>query len=80
MSLTPDDVARIARLAGAPKVRGAGVDLAAKLGAPVRRGDLLYRVHADFAADLAFARQAAEHDSGYRLGSADAVPHVFVEF
>lgn len=73
-------MARIARLAGAPKVRGAGVDLAAKLGTPVRRGDLLYRVHADFAADLAFARQAAEHDSGYRLGSADAVPHVFVEF
>jgi thymidine phosphorylase len=73
-------IARIARLAGAPKVTGAGVDLAVKLGEPVRRGDLLYRVYAGYAADLAFARQAAERDGGYQIGSASAVPHVFVEF
>jgi len=30
--------------------------------------------------DLAFARQALERASGYRLGSADELPQVFVEF
>jgi len=73
-------IAQIARLAGAPKVRGAGVDLARKLGEPVQAGDLLYRVHARYPADLAFARQACERASGYRIGVASEVPHVFVEF
>lgn len=73
-------IARIARLAGAPKVQGAGVDLLRKLGEPVRAGDCLFRVHADFPADLAFARQATERASGFSLGSADQVPTVFVEF
>ncbi len=73
-------IARIARLAGAPKVRGAGLDLLRKLGDPVKPGDSLYRVHAGFGADLAFARQASERASGYTIGHADEVPHVFVEF
>ncbi len=70
----------IARLAGAPKVQGAGVDLACKLGDTVRAGTLLYRVYAGFGADLAFARQACERATGYRLGTAAEVPRVFVEF
>ena len=73
-------VARIARLAGAPKVIGAGLDLNAKLGDQVSKGDLLYRVYASYPADLAFARQALERASGYLLGSADRLPQVFVEF
>ena len=73
-------IARIARLAGAPKVQGAGVDLACKLGDTVRAGTLLYRVYAGFGADLAFARQACERATGYRLGTAAEVPRVFVEF
>ena len=73
-------IARVARLAGAPKVKGAGVDLLHKLGDTVAEGDLLYRVYAGFPADLAFARQACTRASGYTLGRADAVPHVFVEF
>lgn len=73
-------LARIARLAGAPKVREAGVDLCAKLGDEVREGDVLYRVHASYPADLEFARQACARASGYRIGRADDVPHVFVEF
>jgi len=73
-------IARIARLAGAPKVQGAGVDLACKLGDAVRAGTLLYRVYAGFGADLAFARQACERATGYRLGTAAEVPRVFVEF
>ncbi len=73
-------IARIARLAGAPKVRAAGVDLARKLGDPVQAGDLLYRVHACFQTDLDFARQASERSSGYQLGAPGELPHVFVEF
>ena len=73
-------IARIARLAGAPKVQAAGVDLMRKLGEPVNAGDLLYRVHAVYPADLAFARQRVAQDSGYRIGAAHEVPQVFVEF
>ena len=73
-------VAQIARLAGAPKVRAAGVDLRCKLGGVVSEGDVLYRVHASYPADLEFARQATVRHSGYRIGSADEVPQVFVEF
>ncbi|MDD2919071.1 thymidine phosphorylase family protein [Rhodoferax sp.] len=73
-------LARIARLAGAPKVSGAGIDLFRKLGETVAAGDLLYRVHASFQSDLGFARQACAKSTGYTLGNASNVPHVFVEF
>ncbi len=73
-------IARIARLAGAPKVRNAGVDLFCKLGRPVAQADLLYRVHACYPADLAFARAACARSTGYTVGDAAQVPHVFVEF
>jgi thymidine phosphorylase len=73
-------VARIARLAGAPKVAGAGVDLFRKLGQAVAPGDVLYRVHASFQSDLGFARQACAKSTGYSVGETSAVPHVFVEF
>lgn len=63
-------LARIARLAGAPLVKDAGVWLARKLGEPVRAGELLYRVHARYAADLGFAQRLATQDSGYRVGGA----------
>ena len=61
-------IAKIARLAGAPKVRGAGVDLFRKLGDPVRMGETLYRIYADFPAELEFARQAAVQASAYAIG------------
>lgn len=73
-------LARIAGLAGAPKIKCAGVDLMHKLGDEVAQGDVLYRVHASYATDLAFSRRACEHASGYQIGSAADVPHVFVEF
>lgn len=73
-------IARIARLAGAPKVAGAGVDLARKLGEPVRAGEPLYRVYAEYPADRDFALQASARDSGYRIGDPHEVPQVFVEF
>ncbi|MDR3453175.1 MAG: thymidine phosphorylase family protein [Rhodoferax sp.] len=73
-------LARIARFAGAPKVKNAGVDLQCKLGDAVETGTLLYRVHAGFPADLEFARRACSQSTGYTIGGADEVPHVFVEF
>lgn len=73
-------MARIARLAGAPKVRNAGVDLLHKLGDTVRAGEALYRVHAAFHSDLAFARAACDQSPAYTLGDASEVPRVSVEF
>jgi len=60
-------MARIARLAGAPLDQGAGVDLVRKVGDPVREGEPLYAIHAAFDADFAFACEAAEADSGFVL-------------
>lgn len=73
-------LARIARLAGAPKIKGAGVDLFRKLGEKVVRGEPLYRIYADSASELEFARQVAARASGFSIGAAGEVPKVFVEF
>lgn len=62
-------LARIARLAGAPQVEGAGVDLLCKVGAVVAEGQVLYRIHACYPADLCFACDMAARGSGYTLGS-----------
>lgn len=67
-------LARIARLAGAPQVSGAGVDLLRKVGDPVAAGQALYRIHARYPADLGFARDLASRDSGYRLTPTSAAP------
>lgn len=63
-------IARIARLAGAPNDKGAGVDLFRKVGDPVEQGEPLYRIHADLAADFRFAVGRAGEDSAYTLGKA----------
>jgi len=60
-------VARIARLAGAPMDRGAGVDLLAKVGDKVRRGGPLYTIYADFDADFGFALEAAGQEHGFTV-------------
>ena len=73
-------MARIARMAGAPMDKGAGVDLLKKLGDQVEIGDVLYRVHACFPADFRFANALIDSDAGYRLGTADQVPELFAEF
>ena len=57
-------------LAGAPQVMGAGVDLLCKVGAAVRAGQPLYRLHAQYAADLDFSRNLAARDSGYIVDGA----------
>jgi thymidine phosphorylase len=72
-------LSRIARLAGAPNVAGAGVDLLRKIGDPVASGEPLYRIHADTAAELQFAREVATRAGGFRIGDAQdaALAHEF---
>jgi thymidine phosphorylase len=71
-------LARIARLTGAPQVAGAGADLFVRLGDSVREGQPLYRLHARFEADLAFARRMALQDSAVALGAPGELPAEFV--
>ena len=62
-------IARIARLAGAPMDQGAGVELHRKLGDPVRQGETLYAIYARFPADYRFARALAGQDTGYAIAA-----------
>ena len=61
-------LARVARLAGAPMDKGAGVDLFKAIGDPVERGEPLYRIHAAFEADFRFATQLAAAGDGMTIG------------
>ncbi|NIP72873.1 MAG: thymidine phosphorylase family protein [Gammaproteobacteria bacterium] len=72
-------LARIARMAGAPMDMGAGVDLFKKLGDPVTGGERLYRVHAAFRADYKFAKRLTERSSGYTIGTRDQIPKPYVD-
>ena len=73
-------LARIARMAGAPLDKGAGVDLLKKLGDHVQQGEPLYRVHACFEADFGFAGALIDEDGGYRIGDDSQLPPMFAEF
>jgi thymidine phosphorylase len=73
-------MARIARLAGAPKVMGAGVDLLKRLGDRVVRGEPLYRILSDTTAELTFARDVAARASGYSIGVPGEIVRGQVEF
>lgn len=58
----------IARLAGCPMDKGAGIDLLRRVGDRVRKGDPLYRIHACRPADFGFATTAAEDNVGVVVG------------
>ncbi len=73
-------MAHIARFAGAPISKGAGVDLFKKLGDSVRKGEPLYRIYAEFPSDFNFALTLSEHNNGYLIGKEDQIPKAFVEF
>jgi len=73
-------MARIARFAGAPMDKGAGVDLLKKLGDKVSKGESLYRVHAEFLPDYNFSLELCQRNSGYSIGNEDEIPQAFVEF
>ncbi len=60
---------RIARLAGAPLDKGAGIYLYKKLGDRVEAGEPLYKLHSQFEADFNFALEFIEnHSTGYQIG------------
>lgn len=57
--LSTDDIVRIARLAGAPKEKGAGVMLHAKLGETVHKDSVLLEVYAERESKLSAALELA---------------------
>ncbi len=72
-------MAKIARLAGAPMMKKAGVDLLKKLGNPVKKGEPLYLIHAEFPADFSFAKQLAGHNNGYTIGNESQILTALVD-
>ncbi|HID45653.1 MAG TPA: thymidine phosphorylase, partial [Chromatiaceae bacterium] len=64
-------LASIARLAGAPLDKGAGVDLHKKTGDYVEAGEPLYTVYAAFPANYEFALEATRQDTGYAVEASD---------
>ncbi len=60
-------LARIARAAGAPLFKGAGVDLRKKTGDAVKAGETLYVVYSDIKADHELAGKRIEHSTGIRV-------------
>ncbi len=73
-------VAKVARLAGAPMDKGAGVDILKKLGDPVEQGEPLYRVYAEYKADYNFAKALTDENSGYTIGTPEEVAKSYMEF
>lgn len=63
-------LARVARLAGAPLDKGAGVDLFKKIGDPVQKGEPLYRIHAAFEADFRFSGKFAGDNDSFTIAGA----------
>jgi AMP phosphorylase len=57
--LSTDDIVRIAREAGAPKEKGAGVVLHAKLGDTVHKDGVLFEIYAERSSKLASALELA---------------------
>lgn len=62
---------RLARTAGAPIDKGAGIRLFKKIGDQVEQGEPLYRVYAFDSAELDLATATAESNSGYTIEGAD---------
>ena len=60
---------RLARTAGAPIDKGAGIKLFRKIGDRVEKGQPLYRIHAYDQAELDLAVSAATRSSGYLVGA-----------
>ena len=60
-------IGRIARLAGAPTSKGAGIDLLKKAGDSVKKGEALYRIHAAVDTDFMFATEMAHDAPGYYI-------------
>ncbi len=68
-------MAHIARLAGAPMDKGAGVDLHKKRGEAVEAGEPLYTLYSEFPSDFRFAREAAAKYSGFSIDLKESAAH-----
>jgi thymidine phosphorylase len=64
---------RLARTAGAPIDKGAGIRLFGKIGDRVEKGQPLYRIHAYDQSELDLAATAASLNSGYTIGNGSPV-------
>ncbi|MDB5989160.1 MAG: phosphonate metabolism protein/1,5-bisphosphokinase (PRPP-forming) PhnN [Herbaspirillum sp.] len=62
-------IAGIARRAGAPQDKGAGIDLLCGVGQSIEAGQPLFVIHSDNANDLESAAMLAALDSGYVLAA-----------
>jgi len=60
-------LAKIARIAGAPMDKKSGVDLIKKIGDKITQGEPIYRVHAEFLADFKFAKRLVKQNNGYTI-------------
>ena len=60
-------LAEVAREAGCPKDKGAGLDLQAKIGDRVEAGDALYHIHARDESARDRAQNKAKSDSAFRI-------------
>ncbi len=58
-------IAKIARLAGAPEDKGAGLYLYTKVNDPVKRGEHLYTIYAESTFKLGLAKELVGKDNGY---------------
>jgi len=72
-------LSRIARLAGAPMDKGAGVDILKKVGDPVDKGETLYCIYAEFNSDFKFACDLAQKYTGYSIGEQQDIPEPYQE-
>ncbi len=61
-------IATIARLAGAPMDKQAGIYLHKKVADVVKKGELLYTIYAEFLADFKFAIASSKESNGYQIG------------
>ena len=62
-------LSRIARLAGAPMDKGAGIDLLKKIGDRVEAGEPLYRIYSCVSSDFQFSKSLAEEDTGFSVAA-----------
>lgn len=65
---------RLARSAGAPIDKGAGIRLFRKIGDRVEKGQPLYRIHAYDQSELDLAIGSARRDSGYAVRAPHSLP------
>ena len=80
ISIDNFQMSKVARLAGAPMDKKAGVDLLKKLGDKVKKGETLYQIYAEFPADFNFSTNLAQQNSGYVIGEGEKMLKPLVDF